>query len=424
MNFFTENTQSLKITGIYHNMNLTYKYRICPTKAQIEALEKSFNFCNFLYNSALQERISFYKKFGKSRTYYQQCAFLPEIKSEFAEQTNTIYSQSLQVVLKTVDNAFLNFFRKLKLKSGNAGFPRYKSRDRFKSISFPQCNLKVGGIKRLDNNKLKIFGLPGEVKVKWHRPFKGRCKQVQIIKKCDKYYMHLVCVDVPKEPLPKTCKTSAFDLGITAFITRDDGAKLHHPKPYNTAKEKLAYLQKKMSNKKKGSKSRKRAKYKLAKAFERVTNIRNDFLNKVAKQLVNENDIIILENLNIKNMMLPKQEEANDIKKKIESKTRRQNITDASWGRFATMVAYKAERADKKLILVNPANTSKMCSRYRIIKNMPLEERTYNCQSCGLTMDRDHNTAKNIYRLGTSLGALKTSKKPTTSVVGSSQNAQ
>src|ERR1700678_23356 len=184
---------------IVNCMKLSYKYRLYLNKEQAEELQKIFNFCNFLYNSALQERISFYKKYGKSASYAYQCKALPDIKKEFAEQTLSIYSQVLQQVLKRLDGSYSNFFRRVKEGADKVGFPRYKPQDRFRSIVFPQSDLKSGGVKQLENGKLKIFGIPGDVKVKMHRPFQGRCKLVSIIKKADKFYIVLSCDEVPLE---------------------------------------------------------------------------------------------------------------------------------------------------------------------------------------------------------------------------------
>ena len=378
-------------------MKLSYKYRIYPNKTQIKVLEKNLNFCCFLYNCALQERKSYYKTFGKGTSYSNQSKALPEIKSEFSEQTETIYSQSLQQVLKRLDVSYNNFFRRVKSKASEAGFPRYKSSDRFRSISFPQANLKSGGVKLLENNKLKVFGIPGEVSVKWHRPFQGRCKQITLSKQTDKFYIILSCDEVPKEPLAKTGKTIGIDLGLTSFITTDDGTKFHHPKPYKTAKEKLAYLNRKLAAKKRGSNNRNRTKKQLVKAYQKVSNIRDNFLHQVAKQLVKENDTVIIEKLNVKSMLEAKVFEVS-----------KSNIQDASWARFASLLAYKAERADKLIIEVNPKNTSKMCSRCGNIKELTLKDREYKCEACGFALDRDINAARNIKRLGTSL-ALATS---------------
>jgi putative transposase len=166
-----------------------------------------------------------------------------------------------------------------------------------------------------------------------------------------------------------------------------------HPKPYKTAKEKLAYLNKKLALKKRGSNNRKKAKRSLARAYERVSNIRDDFQHKMANLLVKSYDVIAMEDLNIKSMMESESKEVN-----------KSNISDASMSSFMFKVAYKAERAGKQLIKVNPRNTSKTCSSCGKLKdNLTLHDRTYNCEHCKLKMDRDKNAAVNILRLGISL---------------------
>ena len=318
-------------------MRRTFKYRIYLNKPQQEVLHKNFNFCCFLYNSALQERKDYFSKYRKLLHYNIQASFLKEIKVEFIEQTKTIYSQNLQQVLKTVDIAYQNFFRRVKSKANKVGFPRFKPIDRFNSITFPQCDMKTGGIKLLPNNKLKIFGIPGEVKIKLHRPFQGRCKTVTIKKQSDKFYIILSCEDVPSEHLTKTNKIIAIDLGLNNFITTDDGTLFHHPKPYKTSKEKLAHLQQSLAVKQRGSNNRKKLKRSISKLYDHITNVRQDFLHKISNQLVKQNDKIIIEKLNIKSMLESKGFEVN-----------KGNIQDASWASFAGMLHYKAERAGRE----------------------------------------------------------------------------
>jgi putative transposase len=377
-------------------MRRSFKYRIYPNSQQIEILEKNLNFCSFLYNNALEESISYYKHFGKTRSYSQQCAQLPEIKELFAEQTISIYSQTLQQVLKKRETAFKNFFRRVKSKSGKAGFPRFQSRDRSNSLIFPQAQMiekHWGGVKLLENKKLQIFGIPGELKVKWHRPFQGRCKTVSIKRQAGEFYLILSCDNVPEEHLASTGKSIAIDLGLTNFITTDDGTSFHHPKPYKTSKEKLAYAQRKLSLKQKGSKNRIKAKKQVAKCHEHVANVRKDFQHKLALKLIRENDEIILEDLNVKSMLEAGSFEINNL-----------NISDASWGGFVQILSDKAEKAGRKITKVNPRNTSKTCSRcLKIKESLKLSDRTFDCQSCGLSIDRDHNAALNIRRLGMSL---------------------
>jgi putative transposase len=218
---------------------------------------------------------------------------------------------------------------------------------------------------------------------------------VMIKKQGDKFYLIVSCDEVPLEPLAKTGKTIGIDLGLNSFITADDGTKFHHPKPYKTAKEKLAFLNQKLARKLKGSNNRKSVQKQLAKAYEKVSNIRHDFLHKAAKQLVKENDTIVIEKLNVKSMLEAKGFEIN-----------KGNIQDASWARFASLLIYKAERAGRIIIEVDPRNTSKMCSGCgNIRENLILQDRQYHCDACGIAVDRDINAAINIKRLGTNLAA-------------------
>jgi putative transposase len=394
-------------------MKLSYKYEIKPNAAQRAALSAQFHFCKDLYNSALQERISYYKRnknneVKKSLTYNAQAAELLEMKgkvkdpvtgeikrSDIIDGIDNIYSQTLQQVLKQVDTSYQNFFRRIKNKEEKVGFPRFKSHRRFKSICFPQVDkdLSNGGVKLLKNNKIKIFKIPGEIKVIWHRPFEGRCAQIRICRDGDKYFLALYCNDVPRKILPETGNTIGIDLGISSFITTDSGERIAHPRAYRSAKDTLAEKNRKLALKQRGSLNRRRALSALQKAHRKVVNVRKDFQHKIANKLIRENDVIILEKLNISKMMRSE----NFIVQKS-------NISDASWGNFVAMLEYKAESAGRSIIKVNPRNTSKTCSGCnKIKKDLDLTIRTYRCDHCKLEMDRDHNAAINIKRLGTSL---------------------
>lgn len=373
-------------------MRRSFKYRIYLNKAQEEALNTAFYMCRTLYNSALEERISSYKKLNKFISYKQQSAYLPEIKESFKEENKFVYAQSLQYTLKTLDNAYKGFFSRC--KSGKTpGFPRYKSYLKNQSICFPQCNMINGGVKLLQNQKLKIYGIPGEVKIILHRPWKGDCKTVQIKKQGDEYYLILSCNNVEKNILEKTGKTVGIDLGITNFITTDDGTKFHHPKAWRTSKEKLAFKQRKLSCQKRGSKNRLKTIKSLRKTHNKIVNQRDDWQHKMANHLVRTYDNIVIEDLNVKGMLEAK---GFDVSKG--------NISDASFGNFVSKLTYKAESADKLLIKVNPRNTSKTCSCCgNVKKDLSILCREYLCDQCGISIDRDINAAKNILVLGTSL---------------------
>lgn len=225
-----------------------------------------------------------------------------------------------------------------------------------------------------------------------HRPYSGTIKTVAIKREpSGKYFIVLSCDNVSAIPLPKTDKVTGIDLGLNSFVCLDDGTKFHHPKPYKTSLEKLKYKQRLLEQKKHGSNNRKRAALSIAKCHEKIKNQRSDFQHKLSNKLIRDNDVIIIEDLNIKGMI-----------EKKDYSVSRLNIADAGWSEFASKLVYKAEKADRRLIKVDPRNTSKMCSTCGHVRDITLQDREFNCQACGLTIERDINAAMNIKRLGTS----------------------
>jgi putative transposase len=389
-------------------MRLSYKYRVYLNKEQELEFEKTLNFCRTLYNSALQERRTHYKSFTvnfpnhkedgikySGPTKSTQIKSLKEVKLDFEPQVQNIYSQCLQDVINRLDKAFLSFFDRCK-KGGAPGYPRFKTPERYNSITFTQCDFDQFGVRLLEDHKhINIYGL-GKVKIKYHRPFEGKCKLVTLLRKGDKYYVCLSCDGVPNKPLPKTGKAVGIDLGIVNFATCDDGQIHHHPKPYKTAKEKLAYHQKKLALKQKGSNNSKRQKKVIANCHEKVANIRKDYLHKFALNIVSNYDNITMEDLNIKSML-----------ESDNKKVNKSNIQDAGWGMAEDFVSYKAERAGKVFKKEDPTGTSRECSGCGSYKEeLSLADRVYECKVCGLKIDRDLNAARNIKRRGVSLVVL------------------
>lgn len=376
-------------------MRLTYKYRIYPSAIQRKALNAQFSFAKFLYNNALEERILYYKKYRKTLSHSMQISELKEVRFNFEEAQN-MHSQVLQLILKQLDVAFKSFFRRLKAGE-TPGFPRFKGRNSKISLCFPQVAPQLD-VKRgvyIEDEKLHVYGIDNGIKIILYRPWEGIVKQARILKNAsDEYYLILSCDQVPENILPKTGKTLAIDLGLTNFVTTDDGTTFHHPL---TSKQTLAAKQRKIQNKRdvqiKGSKSSnnlRKAQIAVAKEYQHQINIKADFQHKLAKKLIEDNDVIVAEDLNIKSMLEAKGFEVN-----------KENIQKASWGSFLMLLAYKAERAGKQLILVNPKNTSKACSACQCINNgLTLQDREFRCPHCKFAMDRDQNAAINILHLG------------------------
>src|SRR5690606_3215575 len=186
------------------------------------------------------------------------------------------------------------------------------------------------------------------------------------------------------------------DLGIKDFITFSTGDKIHGNKFYNNKLNKLNLLNKKFSKKKKGSNNRNKLRFKIAKLYEKVTNKRKDYLHKLSRKIIDENQIIIIEKLNVKNML------------ETSHSSLARNISDVSWSEFTIMLKYKADFYGKSVFEIDPKNTSKMCNNCKKINTaLTLKDRKWKCKSCNLQHDRDINAAKNILLVGQELPEYK-----------------
>lgn len=360
-------------------MKRTYKFRIYPNKTQKEKLEFTLSSCRFLYNSALRNRIEAYKH-GVSISYNNQANELSEIKQELPE-FNNIHSQVLQDTLMRLDKAYKNFFRRVKFHQ-NPGFPRFKGKDRYDSFTYPQSGFYMSS-EHINLSKI------GKIKLKYHREIRGIIKTCTVKKEVDQWYICLSCEIenniVKKE---KVENPIGIDVGLSSFLTDSNGDKIENPNFLQKSEIKLAERQRKLEKKKKGSNNRKKQKLIVNKTYRKIRNQRKDFHHKLSRKLVNEYDLICFEDLNIKNMM----------KEGLYNKS----INDAGWNQFLQMIEYKAEEAGIQILKVNPSYTSINCSSCGFPVYKDIHIRTHLCPNCGLNIDRDHNSAINILRLGTS----------------------
>ncbi len=372
---------------IWYNIPMkAYKYRLYPTKKQTQTLTNTLEACRVLYNCALEQRRIAYKQFRVSLRRLDQQAELLEIK-EYYPVYKKIYSQVLQEIILRVDISFQNFFRRV--KSGDKpGYPRYKGQGWYDSFTYPQSGFSLSANSK-GNQKLKLSKI-GDIKVKLHRPIQGNIKTCTIKRELNNWYVCFAC-EVESEILPKTNKSIGVDVGLEKFAALSDGIIIENPRYLRESEVKLKHEQRSLSRKKKGSNSRKKQRERVAKLHRKIRNQRNDFLHKESKKLVDNYDVIVLEDLQIKNM--------------IKNHHLAKSISDASWNKFIQYTSYKAESAGKKVILVNPRNTSQICSNCGLTVKKSLSMRVHKC-SCGLILDRDINAAINILRLGTSPGGV------------------
>ena len=356
--------------------NKTYKFKIYPTAEQEVLLAKHFGCTRFVYNHFLNERKEQYQANKKSDNYYKQAATLTKLKKEDETKwLKEVNSQTLQFALRSLDTAFLNFFR------GNAQFPKFKSRKHKNTFTIPQFGT-------IEDGKINIPKLKDGIKVKLHREVKGKIGKMNITKTpTGKYYVSIFTEQVIEE-LPKTNKQVGIDLGLKDFVITSDNKKFKNNRYTKKYAKQLKKAQQHLSRKQKGSNGFEKQKLKVAKIHEKIASCRLDTLHKVSRQLVNQYDLISVEDLNVKGM--------------IKNHKLSKHISDASWGNFVTLLQYKCNWYGKQLIKVNRFfPSSKCCSECGWInQELKLSDREWACNSCGVVHDRDWNASKNILKEG------------------------
>lgn len=354
-----------------------YKYRIYPNKTQEEQIKQHFGACRFVYNWALETKIKEYQvnKNHISR-FTLQSILVKEVKPVNG-WLKTVNSQSLLATLINLESAFTKFFREKK------GFPNFKSKKNpVQSFQIPQhyvVDFEEGNVK-----------LPkmGKVKASFSREFFGTCKTATISRSTThKYYISILVEDGNELPTKEPFNdhtTIGVDVGIKDFAVLSSGEKFDNPKYLKNSLQKLKVLSKRFSRKEKGSNNFKKAKLKLAKLHEKITNQRNDFQHKLSKKLVCENQAIALETLKVCNM--------------VKNHCLAQSISDAGWSSFVDKITYKAEWCGKTILRIGTFEpSSKLCNvcGYHN-KELTLAVREWICPECGTVLDRDINAAINI----------------------------
>ena len=368
-------------------MKRTYKFRIYPKKERSNALNRQLRLCKELYNVALDQRRNVWTLDNENITYIRQADQLKDIKEKHPEFRD-VHSQVLQDVLRRLDKAMSNFFRRVKQKKKGkkvkVGYPRFKSIHSFRSLTYPQ-----GGYKVLDNGHIKISKV-GTVRMFRHRPIKGDIKTMTVKKDRVGDWFVTFAVESPDIPVKEVAEPKAIgiDVGLEKLATVSNGDIIEPPKFLRKSDEKLKVVQRRLSRKAKGSKHRGKARVKVAKVQRKISRQRDDFLHKASRKLVDKADVVAFEDLHITNM--------------VKDRHLSRSIMDASWGKLMQYTAYKAESAGKQVILVDPRGTSQECSRCGATVKKSLSVRVHRCPICGFCVDRDLNASFNILkRLGT-----------------------
>jgi len=310
---------------------------------------------------------------------------LPRLKRESeTEWLKQAHSQILQQSLKDLEQATKHFFRRLKLKRGKPGFPRFKKRGFRDSFRYPQGTKIANGAIYLP----KI----GWVAYRDSWPIEGKVKQVTVKREGDHWFVNIMCeiTAIIKQVIPSVEKTVGIDLGLKKFAYVSDGHVVENPTFLKKELNKLRTLQRGFSRKQKGSRNQSKLAKKVGSLHVRIKNKRKDFLHKITTELVKNHDVLVVEDLNVKGM--------------VRNRRLSRAISDAGWHLFGLLLNYKCSWYGKYFVKINRfLPTSKECSSCHALQDMPLNIRTYSCTSCGLNLDRDLNASKNIRAAGLSV---------------------
>lgn len=358
----------------------TYKYRLCPTPKQQHLLATLFDQMQEVYNDALNERRWYWRRSRKSITYYDQWNRIRDERHALPDEMGLLNAGAtcgaIQQMLRRVDKAHRAFYK------GARGAPRFKGRNRFKSIEY-----RYGDGCKLSGNRLYVQHV-GHVRTRLHRPIPEDAviKQVILKRSIGRWYVTLQLELPDPEPVQHTGPAVGIDVGLHSLLALSNGQTIDNPRWLRASLAKLRVAQRRMTRRKRYGSGWRKAALQVVKLHERIANQRRDFWHKTTTGLARTYGLIAIEDLNLAFM------------------TRNGQLSlsahDAALGAFRQMLGYKVANTGSRLIAVSAPNTSQACSGCGSIVPKRLNVRVHACPDCGVTLDRDVNAALNILARG------------------------
>lgn len=350
-----------------------YKFRLYPSLSVQKKLIAHREECRWLYNRLLEEIKRTYKK-GRKINQLETQALIVKLKHKERPELKQVYSKVLQMVNHQIWSS-IRSLQQRRMKGFKVGWLRFKGKNQFKILYYNQYGFKID-----DKKRQLILSKIGEIPIKLHRSIDGKIKGIILKQYASGKWFGILQVELPKQdPSPSKNSTVGIDVGLKHFLTDSHGRQVENPHFYFRTLARIKRLSRKLSRKRDDSRNRERTRCKLAKVYEKLINQRDDFLHKLSRFYIDNYDVIVIEDLRIGNL--------------VQNRRLGQRILDASWCKFFRFLSYKAERAGRTIIKINPRGTSKE-------------------QHFGKGLDRDYNAALNIHKRGVGHSPLPVERGP------------